>query len=229
MRLTHDRFLNELEANALLEHVSSEVRAARHHDVAAQLDELIITSLILSGLRTSELCTLQVGDTILGVGKSVFRVRGLSGRSRTIWVPQNVSALVQRYVADVRRRCLPGDVDHNDLAQPLVFSERRRPYERNGLYRRVVRVLTRAGLAAKASVQILRHTYGYLAYLRTGGNLLFVQRQLGHSHPRITSVYARFVDESYEELSERVGEWSEAASARSVPVRAQPEFNCEID
>ncbi len=76
--------------------------------------------------------------------------------------------------------------------------------ERTGLYRRVVRILTTAGLGDRASVQLLRHTYGYLAYKRSGGNLLFVQRQLGHAHPMVTSIYAQFVEESYEAIAEMV-------------------------
>ena len=86
----------------------------------------------------------------------------------------------------------------------MVCHERRRPFERTGLYRRVVRVLTAAGLESRASVQLLRHTYGYLAYLRTGGNLLFTQRQLGRAHPIVTSIYAQFVEESYSALAERI-------------------------
>ena len=85
-----------------------------------------------------------------------------------------------------------------------MFNERRQPYERTGLYRRVVRILTAAGLKDRASVQLLRHTYGYLAYLKTGGNLLFVQRQLGHAHPMVTVVYARFVDESYADMANMI-------------------------
>ena len=60
-----------------------------------------------------------------------------------------------------------------------------------------------AGLGERASVQLLRHTYGYLAYKRTGGSLLFVQRQLGHAHPMVTAIYAQFVDESPTALAER--------------------------
>ncbi|NLE37997.1 MAG: site-specific integrase, partial [Pirellulaceae bacterium] len=54
------------------------------------------------------------------------------------------------------------------------------------------------------SVQLLRHTYGYLAYARSRGNLLFVQRQLGHAHPMVTAIYAQFVEESYQPLAEQV-------------------------
>jgi integrase len=93
-------------------------------------------------------------------------------------------------------------VDPGDPTQPLVYGERRNPIERTGLYRRVVRVLEAVGLGDRASVQLLRHTYGYLAYLSTGGNLLFVQRQLGHAHPMVTSIYAQFVDEPYGALAD---------------------------
>ena len=92
-----------------------------------------------------------------------------------------------------------------DDEAPLFVTERGRAFERTGLYRRVVRVLTEAGLGERASVQLLRHTYGYLAYLATGGNLLFVQRQLGHAHPMITSIYAQFAEESYAGMADAIG------------------------
>jgi site-specific recombinase XerD len=140
--------------------------------------------------------------------------------------------LLGQYVENVRPGLLPEDLDPEDRTQPLVFNERRRPFERTGLYRRVVRILTGAGLGDRASVQLLRHTYGYLAYLRTGGNLLFVQRQLGHAHPRITSVYAQLVEESYAEMAERVAGEAELAaptSEKRVYEQCRPEFDCEID
>lgn len=233
MELGPDKLLTEAEANALVNRLDGRVRQATgSRQAVAQLDQLIIMALLLSGLRNSEFCTLAVGNTIVGTGESVFIVRGRSLQSRTVYVPRHVSDLVWRYVNDVRPRSVPPGINPQDQAQPLVFNERRRPYERTGLYRRVVRILAEAGLGARASVQLLRHTYGYLAYLRTGGNLLFVQRQLGHSHPRITAVYARFVEESYADLAEQV---SVAREPLNAPVEAGayvqciPEFNCEVD
>jgi hypothetical protein len=84
----------------------------------------------------------------------------------------------------------------------------------------VVRILTEAGLGDRASVQLLRHTYGYLAYLRTGGNLLFTQRQLGHAHPIVTSIYAQFVPESYSQLAEMlIAEPTSSAKTRRRPAK----------
>ena len=86
------------------------------------------------------------------------------------------------------------------------FNERGKAYERTALYRRVVRILTDAGLGDRASVQLLRHTYGYLAFKQTGGNLLFLQKQLGHAHPMVTAVYAEFVDFPLDRLADQIAE-----------------------
>ena len=232
MNLTRQKFLAHQEVDDVVAFLSKKRQDARGTDVlSAQLDELIVSALLFSGLRNSEFCGLAVGDTIVGSGDSVFVVRGLQARSRTVYVPRSVSEAVLDYVRDVRPRLLPRTVAADDLAEPLVFNEHRRPFDRSGLYRRVVRILAEAGLGERASVQLLRHTYGYLSYLRTGGNLLFVQRQLGHAHPRITSVYSEFVDESYPDLAERVAahEQSAATIEYGVYARRVPQFDCEID
>ena len=127
-------------------------------------------------------------------------------------MPQSLCNLIRSYVDQYRPALVPDGVDSSDLSQPLVFNDRGNAYERTALYRRVKRILTAAGFGSRARVQLLRHTYGYLAYKRTGGNLLFTQRQLGHAHPMVTAVYAQFVDEDYEELADRVAD--EAPSSR---------------
>jgi integrase/recombinase XerD len=203
--ITNDMFLSLSEAEALLRH--ARVRAAARtgrRSAPAKLDELIIEILLFSGLRTTELCRLAVCDTIMGTGESSLAVRGRGRTGRTVHLPRRVSELIQRFVKHTRPVFLPDDLSPTDTTQPLVFNERKRPYERTGLYRRVRRILEGADLGDRASVQLLRHTYGYLAYKETGGNLLFVQRQLGHAHPMITSVYARLVDESYPDMANRI-------------------------
>lgn len=208
--ITREMFLSESEVDCLLEFLPTEQNQDRQSfDAGSITDRLLVESLLFSGLRNTEYCRLRVSDTIVGLGISAFRVQGTRQQDRTVYVPQSLSNLVQHYVRHVRPAVLrernPDGIDAMDEEQPLVLNERGRPYERTGLYRRVVRILTGAGLGERASVQLLRHTYGYLAYKHTGGNLLFVQRQLGHAHPMVTSVYAQFVNEPYADLAEAVG------------------------
>ncbi len=198
---------------------------------SAALDRLIVVALLSSGLRNSEFCALRLRDTILGRGESVFEVTGEQGRERVVHVPLSVSNMVRRYAEDARPRFVREGMDANDLDQPLLLSEHGRPFDRTGLYRRVVRILTEGGLGDRANVQLLRHTYGYLAYLRTGGNLLFVQRQLGHAHPATTVAYAELVPESYADLAERILPEAQAPGSPAGARGRRPasEFDCEVD
>lgn len=204
--LTRDMFLSELEVQTFLETLDRQVNASSIGQRSVVVtDRLIMQCLLFSGLRNSEFCRLRVADTIVGIGESVFRVHGTQRQDRVVYVPDSVSSLVVHYVNEFRPKAIPESVDARDTSQPLIFNERGRPYERTGLYRRVVRILGSAGFGERASVQFLRHSYGYLGYKRSGGNLLFLQRQLGHAHPMVTSVYADFVEEDYARLANLVG------------------------
>lgn len=204
--ITEDMFLNETESTALLAFLARREKLAEEDSrTSAAVDRLIVELLLHSGLRNSELCRLRVIDTIVGHGESALKVAGTPKQDRTVYIPKSTSDLVQRFIQQIRPNCLPEGCDVDDLRQPLILNERGNIYDRTALYRRVVRILTEAGLEDRASVQLLRHTYGYLAYKRTGGNLLFVQRQLGHAHPMVTAVYAQFVEHPPAELAERVG------------------------
>jgi integrase/recombinase XerD len=219
-RITRKMFLSDSEVGALLTRLAERVAQAPAADAGSILDQLIIHSLLFSGLRNSEFCQLKLADTILGRGESVFEVRGTPREERTVYVPQALSEMVRHYARHVRPQLLKSASPADNLSGPLIVNDRGRPYERTGLYRRVVRILTDIGFGSRATVQLLRHTYGYLAYKRSGGNLLFVQRQMGHAHPQVTSVYAEFVDEHYNELADRVG--GEASSAESqIPPPAE--------
>lgn len=202
-QITREMFLSNAEVDSLLRRLQERSVAAQPAEQgAAALDDLLIRILVFSGLRNSECCRLRLADTVLGTGRSVLLVCGTPREDRTVFVPDELSDRIREY-AGAGRRAASG-FSAKDLSQPLIVNERGRPYERTGLYRRVVRILTEAGLGDRASVQLLRHTYGYLAYARTGGNLLFVQRQMGHAHPMVTSIYSQFVDESYEDLANKV-------------------------
>jgi integrase/recombinase XerD len=225
--ITREMFLSLEEVDGLL----AQVRQREEEGGAGGfLDRLIVEVMLFSGLRNSEFCRLRLGDAMIGDGGAMLAVAGDEGR--TVHIAGEVGGLIGRYVSTVRPGLLPEGVWENDPEQPLVFHERRRPFERTGMYRRVVRILTAAGLGERASVQLLRHTYGYLAYLRTGGNLLFIQRQLGHAHPMVTSIYAQFVEESYAEMAERVfgaGDREAPRAPEQRIVSAVEEFRSEYD
>jgi hypothetical protein len=46
-----------------------------------------------------------------------------------------------------------------------------------------------------------------------------VQRQLGHAHPLVTSIYAQFVDESYADMADGLVRRPDATASKQRPSR----------
>jgi integrase/recombinase XerD len=226
-QLTRNLFLGEDEVQTLLDRLRNvpEPPSPRRAALAAR-DRLLVEALLFSGLRNSELCGLRIADTVLGTRQSVFLVRGTPRQDRTVHVPQALSALVTDFVRT--RRPTLSQTPHRKPRpdESLLVNDRGKPFDRTTLYRRVVTILTAAGFGDRARAQLLRHTYGYLAYKRSGGNLLFIQRQMGHAHPMVSSVYAQFVEEDYAHIADRVGQSppdpQSAAPSRKRKSHARP-------
>jgi integrase len=211
-KISRELFLDEHEADALLRFLVS--REAE--GIEAATDRVIVETLMMSGLRNSELCGLRLQDVDCSRVSPKLQVAETPRQNRTVHIPHELSKLLRQFIKEVRPKRALGDFEADDPAGPLMLNERGRRYDRTAIYRRVVRILSDAGFAARASVQLLRHTYGYLAYRNTGGNLLFVQRQLGHAHPMVTAIYAEFVNESYADLADRVAGDSDTAVRTSM-------------
>jgi integrase/recombinase XerD len=168
----------------------------------AGIDALMVRALLFSGLKTSEFCRLRVGDFVHTKRESAFVVTGTPREDRKVYIPRVLGIEIDQYRRKVRPGMLHESLKQRDESEPMFVNDRGRGFDRTTLYRRVVRVLQEAGLGERASVQLLRHTYGFRAYCLSGGNLLFVQRQMGHAHPMVTSVYAEFANEDYQGITE---------------------------
>ena len=203
--LTREMFLSEEEVDSIRESIRQRLTTDKSPaGCSAKTDELIFEVLTFSGIRNSEFCHLRVRDVPPALKQPVLQVAETPRQDRMVAIPQSLAELIRDYVRQVRPQLLHDSIPVKDLDQPLALNDRGRPFDRTTLYRRVVKILTAAGFESRASVQLLRHTYGYLAYKRTHGNLLFVQQQLGHAHPMVTAVYAEFVQFSAAELANLV-------------------------
>jgi len=194
--LTREHFLSQNDVGRLLAHL--EDAESQNASISTFVDRLIIECLLWSGLQTSEFCRLRLNDVCLDVDNTHFKVSGKRDRQRVVYLPRRLNALLRRYLDEIRPTQIadaPAPVD------ALIINERGKAYERTALFRRVTRILKEHGFGDRASVQLLRHTYGYLAYRYSGSNLLFTQRQLGHAHPMVTAVYAQFVEEDYSQIA----------------------------
>jgi integrase/recombinase XerD len=149
-------------------------------------DQAMLALLYASGLRVTELVSLDVVDVDLE--KSIIRCNGRQGRSREIFLDQRVAEIVQMYVEGARPAIGRGA---NETA--LFLNHRGQRLTRQGFW------LILKGYAAEAGIDditphTLRHSFA-THQLLDGKDLSEVQRALGHVSISTTQVYEQLAEQ----------------------------------
>jgi integrase/recombinase XerD len=167
------KFLTVGEAEALLQ-VPDEKKPRGLRDRA------MLEVLYGSGLRVSELATLKTAEINLDDGFLVCRGKG--GKERIVPLGRSSCLAIRRYLAEVRPLVDP------DGREELFLSRRGRPFTRQGVWKLLRQHAVKAGLSAKISPHVLRHSFA-THLLERGADLRSVQLMLGHSQITTTQIY----------------------------------------
>lgn len=167
------KFLTVEEVEALLKTPD----AKKPHGVR---DRAMLEVLYGSGLRVSELAALKTAEVNLGDGFLVCRGKG--GKERIVPLGRSACDAVGRYLAEVRPL-----IDAEDREE-MFLSRRGRPFTRQGLWKLLRQHAVKAGLGAKISPHVLRHSFA-THLLERGADLRSVQLMLGHSQITTTQIY----------------------------------------
>jgi len=134
-------------------------------------DILLVLILVDTGLRVGELCAVTVDDVDLERGS--LKVMGKGQRERTVYVGATVQKLLSRYVRYLRPEPVSGRVGN------LLLTQHRTPFTLDAAKRVLKRAAVKSGVK-RLHAHLLRHTFA-THYLLNGGDLLTLQRLLGHS------------------------------------------------
>ncbi len=167
------KFLTVEEVEALLKAPD----AKKAHGVR---DRAMLEVLYGSGLRVSELATLKVAEVNLGDGFLVCRGKG--GKERIVPLGRSACDAVRRWLAEVR------PLVDGEEREELFLSRRGCPFTRQGLWKLLRQHAATAGLGAKISPHVLRHSFA-THLLERGADLRSVQLMLGHSQITTTQIY----------------------------------------
>jgi integrase len=135
-----------------------------------------------AGLRVSEVAALRWED----VDVEARRARVLHGKGGKPRIVALGSVLIDHLLPDAGGNVVTGTADAMSAAT---------------LQRRVNRAMRRAGVSD--TFHGLRHRYGTLAYQATR-DLVAVGRQMGHTSPVTTAIYAAASDDVADEIAEAV-------------------------
>ncbi|MGZ5487276.1 MAG: site-specific tyrosine recombinase XerD [Candidatus Aminicenantales bacterium] len=167
------KFLTVAEAEALLQ-------APDEKKPQGLRDRAMLEVLYGSGLRVTELATLKIAEINLHDGFLVCRGKG--GKERIVPLGRSSCKAIRRYLDEVRPLVDPGG------REELFLSRRGRPFTRQGVWKLLRQHAAKAGLSAKISPHVLRHSFA-THLLERGADLRSVQLMLGHSQITTTQIY----------------------------------------
>lgn len=148
----------------------------------------IILTLLDTGLRASELCSLRLANADLK-NQRLTRVMGKGSRERTALLSAKTAKSIWRYLttrpeARPKYALFPGDDDQ--------------PFQRQSLARLIKRIGDRAGVP-NAHPHRFRHTFA-INFLKNGGNIFVLQELLGHSSLEMVKHYLHLANLNTEEV-----------------------------
>ena len=149
-------------------------------------DKAMLELIYATGMRVSELVSLDVSD--LNMGSNVVRCAGRGGRDRWIVLSPPASSALDIYLHGARTTL---DLYKEDA---LFLNHRGRRLTRQGFWLILKTYARQAGIADITS-HTLRHSFATHA-LQGGADLRDVQRQLGHVSISTTQVYRQLTESS---------------------------------
>ena len=151
-------------------------------------DHAMLETLYATGMRVSELVSLDVTDVDVEAGR--VRCAGQSARERRVPLRESAVRAVERYLAEARPLLGGREID------ALFLNHRGRRLTRQGFWLILRSYSEQAGIA-DVTPHTLRHTFATHA-IRQGTELRQVQHLLGHVSISTTQVYRRLANASAE-------------------------------
>ncbi len=168
------KLLSEAEVTRLLNLPALDQRDDRR-------DAAMVELLYATGLRVSELVTLELADLNLDVG--FLQATGKRDKQRIVPIGQKARDLVAYYIQAIRpqylKRC---------ITQSLFLTRLGRSFTRQGFWKVLKGRAVRAGINKPLSPHMLRHSFA-THLLDHGADLRSVQMMLGHASIATTQIY----------------------------------------
>ena len=164
--------------------------------IKALRDRAILELLFSTGLRVSELCSLNLDSVDLK--KDEFSVRGKGEKVRVVFLSPSAKRALKDYLAK-----------RGDMSEALFINfkpgkkiakgeepERLTP---RSVERLVRRLAVKAGISKKVTPHVLRHMFA-TDLLINGADLRSVQALLGHASITTTQIYTHVTDRALKEV-----------------------------
>lgn len=185
---TPPAFLTDAEMRRLLKALTG-----RYSEIAKR-DWTLIETFLATGIRLQELVALDIDDINLDA-KHLHVRQAKGGQSQIKFLNTHLRSILRSYLQWRKKQ--------GDQCSALFISQRGTRLSPRQVGYRFEHWLREAGISKAITPHGLRHTFATRLYSRTG-DLLVVQRALGHRNIATTEIYTHLVDGALENALERL-------------------------
>lgn len=164
-----------------LEQINRLVQAPDTNKPTGMRDRAMLEFLYATGLRVSELCTVELAGLTLDLG--VVRVTGKGNKERMVPVGKAALRAVTEYLAGGRSALLRGRG-----SKYLFVTSRGSAMTRQSFWKQLAVYGKNAGIWQRLTPHVIRHSFA-THLLEGGADLRSVQTMLGHSDIATTQIY----------------------------------------
>lgn len=155
-------------------------------------DKAMLELLFSTGLRVSELCSL---NSDIDLTRDEFSVRGKGDKVRVVFLSPEAKAAVADYLKHRKSMSDALFVSHSRVSRETGFG-RLTP---RSVERIVKHYAIKAGITRKVTPHVIRHSFA-TDLLENGADLRSVQALLGHANIATTQVYTHVTDKHLREI-----------------------------
>ena len=166
---------------------------------ASKRDRALLELLFSSGLRVSELVSLNIED--VNLDRQEFSVRGKGDKIRIVFISDTAKTALEEYLKD-----------RNDIDPALFVRDKtgtNKSADAKGLrltarsvQRIVKKYATKAGIVKDVHPHTLRHTFA-TDLLQNGADIRSVQAMLGHANITTTQIYTHVTNQRLKEIHKK--------------------------
>lgn len=178
---------------ALLKIDSSSNKDINTESLKCLRDKAILELFFSTGLRLSELCSL---NRDLDLSKDEFSIRGKGEKVRVVFLSDSAKDAIRTYLKNRR-----------DMDEPMFIQQSN---NRKGTGRLTPRSIERivahyaiiAGISKKVTPHVIRHSFA-TDLLENGADIRSVQMMLGHANIATTQIYTHVTDKQLRDIHKK--------------------------
>ncbi|HEX7056078.1 MAG TPA: site-specific tyrosine recombinase XerD [Bacilli bacterium] len=170
--------------------------APQDSDPYGMRDRTMLELLYATGLRVSELVSLNTGDLNLGMG--FVRCFGKGAKERIIPLGRIAASCLERYINGIRPKLLKREAAEEALFLNHLGSR----MTRQGFWQLIKKYAKAAGITKEITPHTLRHSFA-THLLENGADLRAVQEMLGHADISTTQIYTHVTTARMKEVYNR--------------------------